>query len=76
MILVGYHKTGAYRLLNPITGKIVVSRDIVVDENSPWNWEFNDIINKPIMSNNLYEEGNEQGQALVEEPQLNKTPFV
>lgn len=73
MILVGYHKTGAYRLLIPITGKILVSKDIVVDENSAWNWE---IINKPIMSNNLYEEGNEQGEALVEEPQLNKTPFV
>ena len=32
MILVGYHKIGAYRLFNPINGKIVLSRDIVIDE--------------------------------------------
>ena len=28
MILVGYHKTGAYRLFNPVNEKIVLSRDI------------------------------------------------
>ena len=35
MILVGYHKTGAYRIFNPVNEKIVLSRDIVIDENSP-----------------------------------------
>ena len=33
MILVGYHKTGAYRLFNLVNEKIVLSRDIVIDEN-------------------------------------------
>ena len=37
LVLVGYHCTGAYRLLKPITGKIVISRDVTVDELSSWN---------------------------------------
>lgn len=34
MILVGYHKTGANKLFNPINDNIMMSRDIVIDENS------------------------------------------
>lgn len=34
MILVGYHKIGEYRLFNPINQKIMISRDIMIDENS------------------------------------------
>lgn len=37
MILVGYHKTGAYRRFNPINNKIVMSKDIVIDENYVWD---------------------------------------
>lgn len=28
----------AYRLLDPITKRIVVSRDVVFDENQSWKW--------------------------------------
>jgi len=31
----------AYRLYNPISGKIVTSRDVVFDENECWNWQGN-----------------------------------
>lgn len=37
MILVGYHKMGAYRIFNPINKKIMMSWDIVIDENSAWD---------------------------------------
>src|ERR1043165_3690435 len=37
MILVGYHKTGAYRFFNLDNENIVLSRDIVIDENSVWD---------------------------------------
>lgn len=37
MILVGYHKTGAYRLFNPINNKIVMCQDIMIDENTAWD---------------------------------------
>jgi len=32
IVLVGYHKTRAYRLYNPITRKIVINRDIMTNE--------------------------------------------
>src|ERR1044072_4671521 len=32
LVLVGYHCTGAYRMINPLTRKIVISRDVIVDE--------------------------------------------
>jgi hypothetical protein len=39
MILVGYHPTSAYRLLNPVTKKISISRDVIFNELSSWDWE-------------------------------------
>lgn len=38
MIVVGYHKSEAYRLFNPIREKIIISRDIIIDENEAWKW--------------------------------------
>ena len=32
MILVGYHSTGAYKLFDPLSKKIVISNDVIVDE--------------------------------------------
>src|ERR1043165_8690002 len=58
MILVGYHKTGAYRIFNPVNEKIVLSRDIVIDENSSWDWNSSNSINKPLMSPDFDEEIN------------------
>nr|KYP43697.1 Retrovirus-related Pol polyprotein from transposon TNT 1-94 [Cajanus cajan] len=38
-ILIGYdEKAKAYKLYNPVTGKILVSRDVQVDEESEWSW--------------------------------------
>ncbi|KAK2417383.1 putative mitochondrial protein [Trifolium repens] len=47
LILVGYDATGAYKMYNPRSQKIVISRDVIVDEKSQWNWESN--INKQVM---------------------------
>lgn len=38
MVLVGYHSTGGYRLLNPRTNQITISRDVVIDEAREWSW--------------------------------------
>lgn len=76
MILVGYHKTGTYRLFNLVNSKIVVRRYIVVDDNYAWDLDSNDTTNKPMMSNNLYGESSEQDEAQVDEPHLNGTPIV
>ena len=32
----------SYRLYNPISGKIVTSRDVVFNEKECWNWQGND----------------------------------
>nr|KYP76489.1 S-adenosylmethionine decarboxylase proenzyme 1 [Cajanus cajan] len=38
LVLVGYHATGAYKLIDPITKRVVISRDVLVDEKTTWNW--------------------------------------
>ena len=59
MILVGYHKTEAYRLFNPINHKIMISRDNMIDENSDWDWNSSNAINKPLMSYEFDEASND-----------------
>ncbi|GAU25767.1 hypothetical protein TSUD_222240 [Trifolium subterraneum] len=39
MVFVGYHRTGAYRLYNPTSDKIEISRDVKVLENESWDWK-------------------------------------
>jgi len=41
MILIGYHPTGAYKLYHPKMRKVVISRDVLIDETKGWNWEIN-----------------------------------
>ncbi|MCI14460.1 copia-type polyprotein, partial [Trifolium medium] len=38
MILVGYHAIGAYKLYDPVTKKMMFSRDVIVDEAKSWDW--------------------------------------
>ncbi|WVZ15014.1 hypothetical protein V8G54_012580 [Vigna mungo] len=38
MVFVGYHSTGAYKLYNPITERMMLSRDVVVLEKESWDW--------------------------------------
>lgn len=39
MIFVGYHTATAYRLYDPVTGRIEISRDVLINEKESWNWE-------------------------------------
>ncbi|MCH81779.1 hypothetical protein A2U01_0002571 [Trifolium medium] len=39
MIFIGYHPTGAYKLFNPITNKVVISRDVKVIDSEAWDWD-------------------------------------
>nr|KYP32045.1 Retrovirus-related Pol polyprotein from transposon TNT 1-94 [Cajanus cajan] len=38
LILLGYHSTGAYRVYNPLTQKMMLSRDLKIDETQQWDW--------------------------------------
>ena len=38
--LIGYgEKPMGYKLYNPVTQKIIFSRDVIFDENKSWNWD-------------------------------------
>lgn len=40
MVMIGYEKgSKAYKLYNPESGKVCVSRDVVFEENKGWNWD-------------------------------------
>ncbi|RDX86565.1 hypothetical protein CR513_32089, partial [Mucuna pruriens] len=39
MMSFGYDSTSAYKLYNPTSKKIVLSKDVVVDESKGWRWE-------------------------------------
>jgi len=67
MILVGYHKIGAYRLYNLVGGKIMISRDIVIDENESWNWTSNSTTRKPLMNSLLDESKNMEVEEILDE---------
>ncbi|CAJ2638397.1 unnamed protein product [Trifolium pratense] len=50
MILVGYHATGAYKLYDPKSKKMIFSRDVIVDEAKSWDWISGSSTSKPVMS--------------------------
>ena len=40
MVFIGYESgTKGYRLYDPSTNRLVVSRDVIFEENVPWNWD-------------------------------------
>lgn len=38
MVLIGYYSTGAYKLYSPNNDKIMINRDVLVDERKGWEW--------------------------------------
>ncbi|GAU42259.1 hypothetical protein TSUD_327370 [Trifolium subterraneum] len=50
MILVGYHVTGAYKLYNPTSKKMIYSRDVIVDEAKSWDWIAGSSTSRPHLS--------------------------
>lgn len=38
MVLISYHSTSAYKLYSPNDDKLVISRDVLVDESERWDW--------------------------------------
>ena len=37
-ILIGYHSTGGYKLYDPGSGQVSISRDVIYDKSRSWNW--------------------------------------
>lgn len=41
MILIGYHSTGGYKLFDPLNKKVVINKDVIIDELKEWDWNDN-----------------------------------
>lgn len=82
MIFVSYHKTKAYRLFNLIRKKIIISRDIIIDENEAWYWTSNNTGRKPLLNSGLGEkqevalDGASPGDIIEDVPEVNQRPQI
>jgi hypothetical protein len=64
-IFIGYEpESKAYRLFNPVDGRLHVSRDVIFDENTFWSWDDNNMeehSGEPFMVEYLITEPGEEG---------------
>lgn len=38
MVLIDYHSTAAYKMYSPNDDRLVIIRDVIMDENKRWDW--------------------------------------
>ena len=62
--------TKGYRLLDVKTNKLVVSRDVIFDEKTTWNWEDKKIENTAIISSNQEEDEKDEDVSQWEKSQI------
>ncbi|CAJ2667520.1 unnamed protein product [Trifolium pratense] len=82
MILIGYHPTGAYKLYNPVTQKVHISRDVIVNEEEKWKWEKEPVYNSEVQSTFIYpsssdeSDGGDEGEPAAETIQNQAQAFL
>ena len=55
-VFVGYsEESKAYKLYNPLTGKLVVSRDVIFSEEETWTWNNKEVSKEKIVSTDFEE---------------------
>jgi len=74
MILIGYHPTGAYKLYNPVTQKVHICRDVIVNEAEKWKWESEPEYSSEIKQSYIYpdssdESGDEEDYEVIADDQ-------
>ena len=59
-ILIGYCiESKVYKLYSPISNRVIISRNVVVDESASWNWDTTDGTNKQIQSIDMHNDMSE-----------------
>ncbi|KAK2352556.1 putative mitochondrial protein [Trifolium repens] len=66
LILIGYDATGAYKMYNPKNQKVVISRDVVVDEKSQWQWNSEANKNIAVQLDDVIHDGEDTHQPAVD----------
>jgi len=62
MILIGYHPTGAYKLYNPVTQKVHISRDVIVNETEKWKWESEPEYSSEFKQSYIYPDSSDESE--------------
>ncbi|CAI8595325.1 unnamed protein product [Vicia faba] len=62
MVLIGYHSTGAYKLYSPNKDKLVISREVLVDESKGRDWSRSSVRQESDTVTTVFEE-DEQNEA-------------
>ncbi|KAK2426061.1 putative mitochondrial protein [Trifolium repens] len=71
LILVGYHTAGSYKLYNPITKKLIASRDVTVNEKDQWDWTNNSSTSQSVLPFIFHDEDAEPVPPVNPTPQVN-----
>ena len=56
MVFIGYHSTGAYKLYSPNDDKLMISRDVLVDESKGWDWSQSSVRQESDTVTTVFEE--------------------
>lgn len=62
MILIGYHPTGAYKLYDPTTQKVHISRDVIVNESESWKWQVTPVYSSEIQQGFIYPDSSDESE--------------
>ncbi|KAL4388518.1 hypothetical protein GQ457_09G024580 [Hibiscus cannabinus] len=73
-IFIGYSTNSkAYKLYNPVTKKVIISRDVTFDEEGMWDWSFK-TQKEPSINPENYEEENGHVDPTPDEPETSSRP--
>jgi len=73
-IFIGYNtKSKAYKLYNPVTKKVIISRDVTFDEEGMWDWSSKEQKEHAVNPEN-YEEENRHVDPTPDEPETSSRP--
>ena len=72
-IFIGFSENSkAYKLFNPIINKVIISRDVIFDEDATWNWSTEEKTQRQKMINKKTKEIEEESNTY--DPALSTTP--
>jgi len=75
MILIRYPPTGAYKLYNPITQKIHISKDVIVNEVEKWKWQSELEYSSEIKQTYIYPDSSDESEGEEDHDVVENDPY-